>query len=320
MDQLPQFGRLIFPALLPTFKVYAELHEKNRAAIESTPREEFVYGSETRQKLDLYIPAEVSDETPIFVFMYGGGLVRGDKRMASPPTAPGLVYANIGHYFTVSSKIGRNAERRALICTTNQSRGFITVVPDYRRTGEGARYPSGGDDIAATIAWLKNKFSSGHHKLYIMGNSAGAIHTSTWLLDPKFAESRTSASSGSLSLQGAALISIPAHFKSAEMSRNEVISAYYGAGIERDCAFGLLERAEDPEVKTLVVTGTLDPEDEICQPSDEFVQRWKKNFGGANLTVTVLDGHNHFSTVAALGSGLDKEESLGHEVLQWIKS
>lgn len=101
LDQLPSFGRSIFPALMPTFKAYAELHEKNRAAIESTPREEFQYGSETRQKLDVYTPANVTDDTPIFVFVYGGGLSRGDKRMGSPPTAPGLVYANIGHYFTV---------------------------------------------------------------------------------------------------------------------------------------------------------------------------------------------------------------------------
>lgn len=102
MDQLPSFGRAIFPALVPTFKTYAELHEKNRAAIQSTPREEYTYGSEARQKLDIYTPADVSDDTPIFVFVYGGGLSRGDKRMPSPPTAKDLVYANIGHYFTVS--------------------------------------------------------------------------------------------------------------------------------------------------------------------------------------------------------------------------
>lgn len=102
MDQLPKFGRAIFPALLPTFKAYAPLHEKNRSNIESTPREEYHYGSEPRQKLDLYSPAQILDESPILVFVYGGGLSRGDKRMPSPPTAKGLVYANIGHYFAVS--------------------------------------------------------------------------------------------------------------------------------------------------------------------------------------------------------------------------
>lgn len=102
MDQLPSFGRAIFPALVPTFQAYAPLHEKNRSSIESTPREEFQYGTETRQNLDLYSPAQVLDDTPILVFIYGGGLSRGQKRMPDSPSAKSLIYANIGHYFAVS--------------------------------------------------------------------------------------------------------------------------------------------------------------------------------------------------------------------------
>ncbi|GAB7350203.1 hypothetical protein MBLNU459_g0863t1 [Dothideomycetes sp. NU459] len=299
MDQLPEFGRSIFHALLPTFKAYAVLHEKNRANIESTPREEFQYGSEKRQNLDLYLPAQVSEETPILVFFYGGGLSRGDKRLPSPPTAKDLVYANIGHYFT--------------------SHGFITVVPDYRRTGEGAVFPSGGADVAASVAWVKNRFSTGKHKLYIMGNSAGAIHSSTFLLEPRFADSRLSLQSGSVILDGVVLVSIPAHFKAADATRSEVLTAYYGDKAQQHSAFGLLEQAQPVEVRTLVVTGTLDPEDEICEPSDDFVKRWKSQFGDSKLTTVVLDGHNHFSTTAALGTGIAREESLGTEVLKWIE-
>lgn len=102
MDQLPAFGSAIATSLVPTFKTYAPLHEKNRANIESTPRDEFKYGSDPRQKLDLYTPKQVSDDTPVMVFVYGGGLSRGDRRLPSPPTAEGLVYANIGHYYSVS--------------------------------------------------------------------------------------------------------------------------------------------------------------------------------------------------------------------------
>lgn len=317
MDKLPAFGRSIFPALVPTFQEYAKLQEKNRAAIEATPCEELVYGSHERQKLDLYTPAKVSDDTPILVFLYGGGLSKGDKRMPSPPTAPGLVYANIGHYWTVSVTARRWVSLLTDLCN-HQSRGFITVIPDYRRTGEGAKFPSGGDDIASAMEWVKRRFSGGDHKLYIMGNSAGAVHTGTWLLEPKFAESRKSLSSGSVSLQGAVLVSVPAHFQEAGGSRNETLQAYYGDKIDQDSIYGVLERAEAPEVKTLVVTGTLDPEDEICKPSDDFVRRWKSNFGSSHLSVVVLEGHNHFSTVAALGTGIEREESLGTEVLRWM--
>jgi acetyl esterase/lipase len=103
MDQLPAFGRAIYPALMPTMKAYAALHEDNRSNIESTPREEFNYGAHPRQKLDLYTPEQVSEDTPIMVFVYGGGFVQGNKRLPAAPKAEGLAYANIGHYFSVSS-------------------------------------------------------------------------------------------------------------------------------------------------------------------------------------------------------------------------
>lgn len=152
-----------------------------------------------------------------------------------------------------------------------------------------------------------------------MGNSAGAAHSTTWLLEPSLAESRASISGhGALKLAGVALVSMPAHFQIADASRSEVLKAYYGDRMEEDCAFGVLNRAEDPHVKTLVATGTLDPEDEICQPCQDFVDRWKSRFGSDNLSVAVLDGHNHFSTVFALGTGIEREESLGKLVLEWI--
>ncbi|CAD0011427.1 unnamed protein product [Aureobasidium pullulans] len=285
MDQLPAFGRSIFPALMPTMKAYSVLHEKNRSNIESTPREEFKYGSDPRQKLDFYTPKQVSDDTPILVFVYGGGLSRGDKRMPSPPTAEGLVYANIGHYFSVS---------------------------------DGGVFPSGGQDVAGALEWIKNRFSTGAHKLWIMGNSAGAVHSATWLLEPSLAESRKSVQSGSVVIQGVVLVSIPAHFQQAGGDRSEVLTAYYKDRVEQDCALGLVSRAETPITRVLAVLGTLDPEDEIIEPSNDFVKKWKERFGQDKLTEVLLEGHNHFSTVIALGTGIEREESLGTEVLKWM--
>ncbi|KAH0342677.1 alpha/beta-hydrolase, partial [Aureobasidium melanogenum] len=298
MDQLPEFGREIWPGLMPTMKAYATLHEKNRSSIESTPREEFTYGSDSRQKLDVYSPKQVSDDTPILVFLYGGGLSRGDKRMPTPPTAEGLVYANIGHYYA--------------------SRGFLTVIPDYRRTGEGAAFPSGGQDLAGALEWIRNRFNTGNHKVWIMGNSAGAVHSATWLLEPSLADSRKTVQTGSVVVQGVILVSIPAHFQQAGADRSEVLTAYYKDRLEEDCALGLASRAQIPITKLLVVTATLDPEDEILKPSQDFVNKYKERFGQDSLSEVLLEGHNHFSTTLALGTGIEREESLGAEVFQWM--
>ncbi|KAH0147749.1 alpha/beta-hydrolase, partial [Aureobasidium melanogenum] len=291
MDQLPEFGRDIYPGLMPTMKAYAALHEKNRSSIESTPREEFTYGSDPRQKLDVYSPKQVSDDTPILVFLYGGGLSRGDKRMPTPPTAQGLVYANIGHYYA--------------------SRGFVTIIPDYRRTGEGAVFPSGGRDVAGAVEWIKNHFNTGNHKLWIMGNSAGAVHSATWLLEPSLVESRKTVQTGSVVIQGVILVSIPGHFQQAGTDRSDVLTAYYKDRLEEDCALGLASRAQTPITKLLVVTATLDPEDEILKPSQDFVNKYKERFGQDSLSEVLLEGHNHFSTTLALGTGIEREESLG---------
>ncbi|KAK6000185.1 hypothetical protein QM012_003817 [Aureobasidium pullulans] len=298
MDQLPEFGREIWPGLMPTMKAYAALHEKNRSSIESTPREEFAYGSHARQKLDVYSPKQVSDDTPILVFLYGGGLMSGDKRLPTPPTAKDLVYANIGHYYS--------------------SRGFVTVIPDYRRTGEGAVFPSGGQDLAGALEWIKNRFNTGNHKLWIMGNSAGAVHSATWLLEPSLAESRKTVQTGSVIVQGVILVSIPAHFQQAGADRSDVLTAYYKDRLEEDCALGLVSRAQTPIAKLLVVTATLDPEDEILKPSQDFVNKYKEKFGQDSLDEILLEGHNHFSTTLALGTGIEREESLGTEVFKWM--
>jgi hypothetical protein len=189
-----------------------------------------------------------------------------------------------------------------------QSRGFITVIPDYRRTGDGGVYPSGGQDIAGT----------GNHKLWIMGNSAGAVHSATWLLEPSLAESRKTVQTGSVIIQGVVLVSIPAHFQKAGADRMDVLTTYYKDRIEQDCALGQVSKAQSPDAKLLVVTATLDPEDEILECSQDFVNAYKEKFGKDSLSEVLLEGHNHFSTVLGLGTGIEREESLGREVLKWM--
>jgi len=192
------------------------------------------------------------------------------------------------------------------------------VIPDYRRTGDGGTYPSGGQDIAGALAWIKNRFNTGNHKLWIMGNSAGAVHSATWLLEPSLAESRKTVQTGSIIIQGLVLVSIPAHFQKAGAGRMDVLTAYYKDRLEEDCALGQVSKAQSPEAKLLVVTATLDPEDEILEPSQHFVDAYKEKFGKDSLSEVVLEGHNHFSTVLGLGTGDEREESLGREVLQWM--
>ena len=105
MDGLPALGTSIPGALPGTFKIYGDLQTKNKAAILAIAPKEHSYGPHPRQKLDLYSPPNSSadeDDSPILIFLYGGGLERGDKIMSHPPgPEEGLTYKNIGAYFAV---------------------------------------------------------------------------------------------------------------------------------------------------------------------------------------------------------------------------
>lgn len=151
-----------------------------------------------------------------------------------------------------------------------------------------------------------------------MGNSAGAVHSATWLLEPSLVESRKTVQTGSLVIQGVILVSIPGHFQQAGADRSDVLTAYYKDRLEEDSALGLVSRAQTPITKLLVVTATLDPEDEILKPSQDFVNKYKERFGQDSLSEVLLEGHNHFSTTLALGTGIEREESLGTEVSRWM--
>ncbi len=317
MDQLPSFGRSISEIVGPTYKIYGSILQTQAAKINSTPSKTFAYGSDPRQNLDVYYPSSADVHLiscPILVFLYGGGLVFGSKNMPG-----GLVYANLGHYF---------AERH----------GYIVVVADYRLVPQ-ARFPSGGEDLALVIGWVSSNMqelggSGGAHSLFLMGNSAGGVHLSTYLFSPAFAESRKQVlnqeSESSLRLRGAILVSVPFHFEAASGSREDVLKTYYGGRRSEDSPLGLLKSLAQegsisealPGVTLLILTATLDPNDEILDPNKDFMDFWKaqRASSASDPQIGIIEGHNHISPVLGLGTGDVREEEWGRQVADFCKS
>jgi hypothetical protein len=306
-------GTAIPDILPPTFKIFAAHLVKNKDAILAITSSTVSYGDHPRQTMDIY-KGSSSDTSPILVFLHGGGLIRGDK--ISPQVPHGLVYHNVGSYFS--------------------SKGITTIIPNYRRVnsgigGEDAVYPSGGEDISLILKWLE-KYSPGNKRdVYLLGNSAGGIHASTFLLDPIFLEQRKSYQSGekSIILKGVIEMSVACHFESAAARRSEVLKKYYGdaAAIKAHCVYGLLEaiskagksREEVAVPKVLALLGEYDPTDEIGEPMLDFSALWKKTWGDDGITFDTMEGHNHVSPPLSLLSGDAKGEKWGEDVVEWIK-
>ncbi|KAG0645372.1 Isoprenylcysteine methylesterase 2 [Hyphodiscus hymeniophilus] len=306
-------GQAIQDILMPTLEITIPLLLKNKEAILSIQRKEETYGRHPRQKLDIYLPVENPVKSPILIFFYGGGLIRGDKIVPTVPEQ--LLYHNVGSFFA--------------------QRGIATIIADYRRVnspfgGEDAVYPSGGDDVSLVLKWLGGFEHKGSGNVVIMGNSAGGIHISTFLLAPQYLEQRQNLAAGEkgIKLVGAVGLGVPFHFKSAEAGRANALETYYGdaTGIKEKCPYGLLKAIENAgkprgEVgvpNMLLLLGEFDPEDEIGQPNHDFAELCEKIWS-TGTELKIIEGHNHISPPPFLMTGQADGEKWAEDVAEWIK-
>lgn len=313
MDQLPHFGTAVKDIIGPTLKTYEPLLLKNADHIRLIQKAKTThsYGPHDRQQLDVYPapqPTVINGRRAVMMFLCGGGLVQGHKTL--PDYAGDLCHANIASFF-------------------GQRYGYTTVIPDYRLVNaHGAKFPSGGEDVALAIEWVVNNahtFGPEPVDLFVMGNSAGGIHLSTFLLHPDFASTRQKVSSGSdTRLRGAILLSVPFEFSKSDPSRADVLNSYFGDPV-KNSPMGLLNIARqsgsldflDKGTRVFILNGELDAVDENLQPRDEFIKEWLAIDSVASRTALAVDmmpGQNHISPFCSLGTGLDREEAWGHQV------
>ena len=123
----------------------------------------------------------------------------------------------------------------------------------------------------------------------------------------------------------AVFLAAPSDFKAAMAARGDVLREYYGERTVEDCVLGLLKAVNErggkafDGMEVMMLTGTLDPEDEILAPNRRMVEEMKRAHGLQDrMKVEVLQGHNHISPVTALGSGCDEDEEWGRRVVGFI--
>jgi acetyl esterase/lipase len=116
------------------------------------------YGSQERQKLDLYVPLSPTPNPPVVVFFYGGSWQRGRRK---------------DYLFVAQALTGR---------------GVVTVIPDYRVYSE-AKFPTFIEDGASAVSWVRNhigNFGVDPSSLFLMGHSAGAYIAAMLALNPHY--------------------------------------------------------------------------------------------------------------------------------------
>ena len=117
---------------------------------------DIAYGSDPRQKLDVYRPKQPAPGAPVVVFFYGGSWNSGSR----------------SDYLFVGEALA--------------SRGITTVIADYRLYPQ-VRYPLFLEDGAQAVAWTYQqiaRYGGNPQRLYLMGHSAGAYNAAMLALDP----------------------------------------------------------------------------------------------------------------------------------------
>jgi len=119
---------------------------------------DLAYGSDPRQKLDVYTPRGLKGPAPVVVFFYGGNWNSGAR----------------GEYRFVGEALA--------------SRGMVAVLADYRLYPQ-VRYPVFLEDSAKAVAWTLNEvlaYGGDPGRVFVMGHSAGAYNAAMLALDPRW--------------------------------------------------------------------------------------------------------------------------------------
>jgi acetyl esterase/lipase len=220
------------------------------------------YADGVRHKLDVYAPEQRGEPAPVVFFIYGGGWSRGDR----------------GEYEFVG---------RALA-----SRGFVTVIADYRLVPE-VRYPEFLEDSANALRWVQDNianYGGDPNRLFLAGHSAGAYNAVMLALDPSFFREY----GVTMPVLAVAALSGPYDFYPFEY--NEVREAFGQAPSPEGTQPINLITSEAPPM--YLVTGTSDPIVRM-QNTDRFAQRLRAQ--GVWVTTEYYEGFGHMEPVLALG-------------------
>ncbi len=221
------------------------------------------YADGPRHKLDVYAPEQRGAPAPVVFFIYGGGWSRGDR----------ADYQFVG---------------RALA-----SRGFVTVIADYRLVPE-VRYPAFLEDSANALRWVQDNianYGGDPNRLFLAGHSAGAYNAVMLALDPSFLREY----GVTMPILAVGALSGPYDFYPFEY--NEVREAFgQAASPEGTQPINLITSAAPP---MYLATGTSDPIVRM-QNTDRFAQRLRAQ--GVWVTAQYYEGFGHMEPVIAMGA------------------
>lgn len=223
------------------------------------------------------------------------------------------------------------------------SAGYVTLILDYRRVPDGAKYPSGAEDLSLALQWLaRGDVSAADLKnVYFLGASAGGMHLAT-LLWGSFLDNQVLRPSAipQIKLRGVLFLSIKYSSPGAE-DVGPGDAAYYGNAQAALASYPAVLRAQSHDrTPVLAFYGTFDPKHEFLKPVSTsglllmivaradrlscgtqlalFREQYaEKQAEHGPLDVYECRGHNHISLPLTLNLG-DGSDDWAQYAVSWM--
>ncbi|RZJ11407.1 MAG: alpha/beta hydrolase [Haliea sp.] len=238
------------------------------------------YGSDPRQKLDVYQPvAPAAAGAPLVVFFYGGNWKAGER----------ADYKFVG-------------EALAAL-------GAIVVIPDYRLYPQ-VRYPDFVLDSAGAVRWaFENAARLGGNpaNVVVMGHSAGAYNAAMLALDPRWL--------GPLQGKLAGFIGIAGPYDFLPIENPDTQRAFSWPGTPTDSQPIAHASARSP--RTLLIAAE---KDNLVNPQRSTVGLGNRlRAAGVETTVQVFSGVSHVTVIGAMARPLRGLAPVLPEVARFLR-
>ncbi|MDO9436547.1 alpha/beta hydrolase [Hydrogenophaga sp.] len=259
-----------------------------RPLLDTTPvreHHELRYGGHARQVLDLFLPVDVTRPSrALLVFVHGGGFTGGAKN------EDGAFHLNVGRFFA--------------------RHGLATAVINYR-LAPASPWPAAVHDVRDAVGWLREGNADAQLgaqaaslPLFVLGQSAGACHTASWLFDDRTRGEPLGAVAGVMLMSG---------YYRATAPMAPHVRAYFGDREDQYETRSPLTHVRALDTPVWLSVAELDP-GAIAARTFELAARLALCNGAAPHCVWFA-GHNHVSTVSSLGSS---QSDAGEALLQFV--
>lgn len=180
--------------------------DQDKVSLSEQITKDLSYGSHAQQRMDIYLPANRTTNTPLIIFLHGGGFVAGDKSDVSAVAryylGLGYAVANINYRLVDSSGLLQTpvVHQLSAVKISDQLADIqlavntiVTQVPGWKISAD--KWIIAGHSAGATLSLLYAHGASNESgKIKAAGNFAGAVtfaytdESEVALLDPLIRE------------------------------------------------------------------------------------------------------------------------------------